>query len=162
MNGSGPLVGVLFASVVLAVSPQTEEQEKHLEEKGWRWSTTGRLLSEGEVAAWRSRIASLDFRDTDECRNTRAGVLGVYRGGHRLGWATHVHSWEGVTYNGQYFAAGPFIDDHWIVVRPEGNGRSERNVIESLIHEALHHVRDGGHRGNFDNLLRCFTIDSGW
>ena len=133
-----------------------------MESRGWRWRTTGQLLSAGEVDAWRSRIDNLDFEDTEECRNTRTGVLGVYQGGHQMGWATHVHPWAGVVVNGRHLADGPFLDDHWIVIRPEGNGRSQDDVLTSMIHEAIHHLHGGGHGRKFDELMRCFTIDSGW
>ena len=162
MSGRAGFIVVLIAGSVVAASPQTEEQEEYMEWHGWRWRTTGRLLSAGEVDAWRSRIANLDLDDTDECRNTRTGVLGVYQGGHQMGWATHVHAWAGVTVTGHHLAVGPFLDDHWIVIRPEGNGRSRNDVVTSMIHEAIHHLRDGGHRGSFSALMDCFTIDSGW
>ena len=89
-------------------------------------------------------------------------MLGVFQGGHRLGWATHVHPWAGVVVNGYHVDVGPFRDDHWIVVRPEGGGRSENDVLKTMIHEAIHHLIGGGHGSAFGQMWNCFVVDSGW
>lgn len=141
---------------------QDNEQIYEIERRGWLWRTTGRVASDVEVEAWMDRIANLQWSDSEDCTGIKSAVLGVYRGGDNLGWAEHRHAWSGVSVHGRHFTNWPFDDDHWIIIQPARGSRTDADVIETLIHEALHHVMGQDHTKALYDGVDCAVIDSGW
>lgn len=130
--------------------------EKEIE-KRFYWRDTGRTWTNTELNIWRQRIRYADWDSTDECQDNRDDVVGVFDGGHDLGWANPRNRNRG----GTHFWLG---NEDWIVITPKGyRGRDNEDVLTSMLHEAAHHLAgyEAGHGAAWQDIVDCVLSFSG-
>ncbi len=83
-------------------------------------------------------------------------MVGIYSGGHDLGWANPRGSRGGTHFW--------LRDEDWIIISPKGyRGRDNEDVLRSMVHEAAHHIAGfaARHGQDWDDVVAWETLRLG-